>query len=185
MRVITGIARGRRLKTLDGPNVRPTSDKVKESIFSIINFDLPSAVVLDLFAGSGQLGIEALSRGAGYVYFVDSARSSCDIVRENLLTVGLQQNTRVANMDSIDFLRNAKYTFDIALLDPPYRKDLIQKALPLLEPRMADNGKILCEHELGLELPEKVGRFALSRKYKYGKIEISLYTSEGETSCQE
>ena len=178
MRVITGIARGRRLITLEGNDVRPTSDRVKEAMFSIINFDIPGADVLDLFAGSGQLGIEALSRGAKSACFVDMAKASCDVVRENLKNMAIPAQTRVVNMNSIDFLKNVNYSCDIALLDPPYNQGMIEKTLPLLEPKMSDRGKILCEHELGLQLPEKVGRFVLAKKYKYGKIEISLYKTE-------
>ena len=175
MRVITGIARGRKLKTLDSMDVRPTTDMVKEAIFSTVQFEIEGSVVLDLFSGSGQMGIEALSRGASYAYFVDSARESCDVTRENLMSTGLQTNSRVANMDSIDFLKNAKYTFDLAFLDPPYKKGLIEKALPLLETKMSDMGKIICEHEVGLELPQEVGKLFIKKKYKYGKIEVTLY----------
>ena len=175
MRVITGIARGRKLKTLETLDVRPTTDMVKEAIFSTVQFEIEGSVVLDLFSGSGQMGIEALSRGAAYAYFVVSARNSCDITRDNLMSTELQTNSRVANMDSLDFLKNAKYTFDLAFLDPPYKKGLIEKALPLLEPKMSDTGKVLCEHEVGLLLPEQVGKLSIKKKYKYGKIEVTMY----------
>ena len=179
MRVITGIARGRKLKTIEGMDVRPTTDMVKEAIFSTVQFEIEGSVVLDLFSGSGQMGIEALSRGAAYAYFVDSARNSCDITRDNLLSTDLQTNSRVANMDSIDFLKNAKYTFDLAFLDPPYKKGLIEKALSLLESKMSDTGKVLCEHEVGLELPQQVGKLSINKKYKYGKIEVTMYVVKG------
>lgn len=175
MRVITGIARGRRLKTLESLEVRPTTDKVKEAIFSSVQFEIEGSVILDLFSGSGQMGIEALSRGAAYAYFVDSARESCDVTRDNLMTTGLQTNSRVANMDSLEFLKNTKNTFDIVILDPPYKKGIIENVLPLLEPKLSDMAKVICEHEVGLELPEQVGKLYIKKKYKYGKIEVTLF----------
>ncbi len=180
MRVITGTARGRKLKTLESFDVRPTTDKVKEAVFSIVQFDIDGSVVLDLFSGSGQMGIEALSRGASYAYFVDSSRESCEVTKENLMSTGLFSNARVANMDAFDFLKTAKYSFDIAILDPPYKKGIIEKVLPVLEPKLSENAKVICEHETGLELPETVGRLYLRKKYKYGKIEVSLYCIKGD-----
>ena len=181
MRVITGTARGRKLKTLESYDVRPTTDRVKEAIFSTVQFDIEGAVVLDLFSGSGQMGIEALSRGAKFSYFVDSAKNSCDVTRENIISTGFNSNSRVSNMDSIDFLKNAKYTFDIAFLDPPYNKGLIEKALPFLAEKMSENAKIICEHEIGLILPETVGNLYIKKKYKYGKIEVTLYAMKEES----
>lgn len=177
MRVITGTARGKRLKTLDGFDVRPTSDKVKEAIFSIIQFDLPGASVVDLFAGSGQLGIEALSRGASHCVFVDKNRQSINIIRENVQNCGFVSSSRILNMDSCDYLRSAKDGIDIALLDPPYEQGLVLKALPLLEPKLSDNAVVVCEHEAGLELPDEIGRLVKKREYSYGKtIALTTYT---------
>ena len=119
MRVITGTARGRKLRSPDGYDVRPTTEITKEALFSILQFELEGARVLDLFAGSGQLGIEALSRGAGFCTFVDSARASQDLVRQNLTSTGLGANARVMPMDYLAFLQSTRETFDIALLDPP------------------------------------------------------------------
>ena len=176
MRVITGSARGKRLKTLDGLDVRPTSDKVKEAIFSIIQFDLPGASILDLFAGSGQLGIEALSRGANHCVFVDKSRASIAVIKENIENCGFGSMSRVVNMDSIDYLRAAKPGIDIALLDPPYEMGVIEKALPLLEPKLSDMAYVICEHESGLELPEEVGKLVKYRTYSYGKsIALTTY----------
>ena len=117
MRVITGNARGKKLKTLESLEIRPTSDMVKEAIFSIIQFDLPEASVLDLFAGSGQLGIEALSRGAKHCVFVDKNRAAYNVVNENIENCGFKKNSRVLLMDSLDYLKTAKKGLDIALLD--------------------------------------------------------------------
>lgn len=175
MRVITGIARGMKLRTLEGTDVRPTTDQVKESIFSIIQFEVENARVLDLFAGCGQLGIEALSRGAHSVTFVDNSRSSVAVVKENLEHTKLAKNTIVKNEDSIGFLQMTRDTFDIAFLDPPYGKGLIEKALPLLAEKMSDSGVIVCETAANEQLPETAGKFSIYREYKYGKIKLTVY----------
>ena len=180
MRVITGTARGKRLSTLEGMDVRPTSDRVKESIFSIINFDIEGAVVLDLFSGSGQLGIEALSRGAKYAIFVDKSRDSAEMTKQNLMATKLMSNTRVTTMDAVDFLKGTKNNFDIALLDPPYNKGILMEVLPLLEKKMTENGIVICEHESTLELPEQIGKLKQKKRYKYGKISLTSFVVEGE-----
>lgn len=181
MRVITGTARGMKLRTLEGTDVRPTTDQVKESIFSIIQFEVENARVLDLFAGCGQLGIEALSRGAHSVTFVDNSRASVNIVKENLEHTKLSKNTIVKNEDSIGFLQMTRDTFDIAFLDPPYGKGLIEKALPLLVPKMAHSGVIVCETASTESLPGEVGDFSIYREYKYGKIKLTIYRALEET----
>jgi 16S rRNA (guanine966-N2)-methyltransferase len=174
MRVITGIARGKKLKTLEGIDVRPTTDRVKESIFSIIHFDLEGANVLDLFCGSGQLGIEALSRGAKHATFVDNNKNSIAVTKDNLTATGLISNARVAHMDSFDFLKGTKSTFDIALLDPPYNQGILLEALPLLEKIMNPGGIVICEHEGNFNMPEVIGRLELKKSYKYNRIALSL-----------
>lgn len=175
MRVITGSARGRKLRTLEGEDVRPTTDMVKEAVFSIIQFDIEGSCVLDLFSGSGQLGIEALSRGAKYCRFVDKSRASAEVTRENITACGFVRDSAVTVMDSIDFVRDVRMTFDIAFLDPPYRNGLIEKALPLLEGKMSDRGIVVCEHEKGLVLPESVGKLKKAKTYRYGKIEVTVF----------
>lgn len=175
MRVITGTARGRKLKTLEGLDVRPTSDMVKEAVFSIIQFSCPGANVLDLFAGSGQLGIEALSRGAAHCVFVDKNKDAVDVVKENVNKCGFFQSARVLNMDSLEYLKVAKPGFDIALLDPPYRMGLIEKALPELDKKMNTGGLVVCEHEKELVLADGYGRLTVRKRYKYGKIAVTVY----------
>ena len=130
--MITGTARGRKLNTLEGLDVRPTTDQVKEAMFSIIQFEVEGAAVLDLFAGSGQLGIEALSRGARLAVFVEQSRKAQEVVRQNLLATKLAEHSRVTAMDAIAYLQGCRDHFDIALLDPPYRSGLLEKALPAL-----------------------------------------------------
>ncbi|NLZ45204.1 MAG: 16S rRNA (guanine(966)-N(2))-methyltransferase RsmD [Clostridiales bacterium] len=175
MRVITGTARGKKLKALEGIEVRPTSEMIKESIFSIIQFDIPGSSVLDLFSGSGQLGIEALSRGASHCVFVDKSASSIAVTRENIESTGFIKTSRILNMDSIDYLKTAKSGLDIALLDPPYNMGLIEQALPLLNPKMNDGGIVVCEHEKELTLPEEIGNLKQRKRYKYGKKAVTTF----------
>lgn len=175
MRVITGSARGKKLKTLESLDIRPTSDMVKEAIFSIIQFDVPGASVLDLFAGSGQLGIEALSRDAVHCVFVDKNRAAYNIINENLENCGFKKNSRVLLMDSIEYLKTAKKGLDIALLDPPYHMGLIEKALPLLDKKLNEGAIVVCEHEKELTLDEEYGRLKLHKRYKYGKIAVTVF----------
>ena len=184
MRVITGSARGRRLKTLDGFDVRPTTDKVKEAIFSIVQFDIEGSTVLDLFSGSGQLGIEALSRGAKSCVFVDSSRASIDVTRENVTAAGFKDQSNVMNSDSIGYLKMCRNKFDLAFLDPPYSKGLIGQAMPLLCGHMSERGIVVCEHEKGLELPESFGEMFLHRSYKYGKTEVTVYRTKDDNDEQ-
>lgn len=182
MRVITGTARGMRLTTLEGLDVRPTTDQVKESIFSIIQFELEGARVLDLFAGSGQLGIEALSRGASSAMFIDQNRAAVNVVNENLEHTKLAKNAIVKNENSLSFLDFSKDTFDIAFLDPPYGKGLIDVALPKLVERMSDAGVIICETSKEETLPSEVGKFYKKCEYKYGKIKLTVYRVKEENS---
>jgi len=178
MRIITGTARGRKLRTLEGNDVRPTTDKVKEAMFSAVQFQIPGATVLDLFGGSGQLGLEALSRGAEKAVFVDKSKASVNVITENIESTEFTDRSRVVFMDSVDFLKSDRGMYDLAFLDPPYGKGILEQVLPLLESHMNEGGRIICEHEQRLELPEKIGSLVLKKKYKYGKIEISQYIYE-------
>ena len=175
MRVITGSAKGRRLKTLPGIDVRPTTDGVKEAIFSIVQFEVEGAVVLDLFAGSGQLGIEALSRGASKVIFVDNSAESIKVVKDNLQNTRLEENAVVINTANNAILRSTREKFDIAILDPPYNHNLIQKSMPQLVEKMAEGGIIICEHEKETVLPESFGDFSVSKVYRHGRATLTAY----------
>lgn len=180
MRVITGTARGRVLRTLEGEDVRPTTDRVKEAIFSMIQFETEGRRVLDLFAGSGQLGIEALSRGAAYATFTDMSAESVDIVKKNLLATHLEKNSEVLRTEAISFLRTNRKKYDIVFMDPPYSKGILQNTLPHVVGNVNDGGVIICEHPYGEEMPEKVGDFSVYREYKYGKIGITVYRKSEE-----
>ncbi|MCM1164408.1 MAG: 16S rRNA (guanine(966)-N(2))-methyltransferase RsmD [Lachnospiraceae bacterium] len=179
MRVITGTARGRRLITVEGTDVvRPTTDGVKEAIFSAIQFEIEGRTVLDLFAGSGQLGIEALSRGACECWFVDSAAVSIKAVRANIESTGFADRAHIMNMPFSAFLKSTGAAFDVALLDPPYNHKLIQKALPTLAEKMTERGVIVCEHEKECVLPREVGGFELVKLLRHGRISLSIYRRE-------
>ena len=175
MRVITGKARGRKLKTVDGLDVRPTTDKVKQAIFSSIAFEVEGSNVVDLFCGSGQMGIEALSRGANFCVFVDSSRKSHEVAKENLTNTGLIKNARIVMMDCMSFLKSTKECFDIAFMDPPYSKGHLQEVLPLIAEKMHESGVIFAEHERTDILPEAVGDFVIKKQYNYGRISVSAY----------
>lgn len=176
MRVITGTARGRKLVTVEGTDVvRPTADGVKEAIFSAIQFEIEGRTVLDLFAGSGQLGIEALSRGAAECYFVDSAAASIKAVRQNVESTGFTERSHIMNMPFSAFLKSTRAVFDIAILDPPYNYKIIQKALPLLTEKMTERGVIVCEHEKECVLPRETGGFEQARQLRHGRISLTIY----------
>ena len=138
MRVITGTARGRVLRTLEGEDVRPTTDRVKEAVFSIIQFEIEGRRVLDLFAGSGQLGIEALSRGAASATFVDMSKDSLSAVKYNLEHTKLGDNAKVVQTDALSFLKLTKDKFDIVFLDPPYASSLVTDSMKLLSDVVAE-----------------------------------------------
>ncbi len=175
MRVITGTARGRRLEAVPGLTVRPTTDRVKEAIFSILQFEIEGAEVLDLFAGSGQLGIEALSRGAASCAFVDSLPAARQVVHRNLEQTGLTAGAHFHAMDALTFLQGCRQRFHIALVDPPYAAGLLEKVLPLLAGCMHPNGVIVCESDERRSLPETLPGFALHKRYRYGKTVVTVY----------
>ena len=178
MRVITGIARGAKLLTLEGEDVRPTADRVKEAIFSIIQFEIEGRNVLDLFAGSGQLGIEALSRGAVSCTFVDQRNEAAAMVKQNLMNVKLFEKAKVLTSEAVAFLKYSKNVFDIAIIDPPYSKGLVNAVLPYVAPLMSPQGSIICEVAKKDELPKNAGDFVLVNQYNYGKTSVGLYKKQ-------
>ncbi len=177
MRVITGKARGVQLKTPEGMDTRPTTDRVKEALFSIINFDIPGAKVLDLFGGTGQLGIEALSRGAASAVFVDAREESCRLIRENLKRTKLEKDAKVIRSDYLAYLSRTAEKFNIILLDPPYAEVFLENALKRIAEIdiLHSGGIIVAERPLGKELPWEFDGFERSRDYKYGKILLTIY----------
>lgn len=182
MRVITGSARGRRLKTLDGLETRPTAERVKEGVFNILQFDIQGRRVLDLFAGTGQMGIEALSRGAERAVFVDSRRPAAALVRENLAATGLADRAVVVCGEALAFLRSAREKFDLIFIDPPYAANLWEPALSAISQFdiLSNHGIIICESPAQQEMPERVGCCVFRRAYRYSTVKITVYHREDQ-----
>ena len=180
MRVITGKARGIQLKTPEGMQTRPTADRVKEALFSIIHFDIPGAKVLDLFGGTGQLGIEALSRGADSAVFVDAREDACKIIRENLKRTKLETQGRVVRSDYLEYLRRSKEKFDIIILDPPYAEVFLENALNCIAEIdiLQTGGIIVTERPLGKDLSCEFEGLTRSKDYKYGNTLLTLYRKD-------
>ena len=180
MRVITGKARGVQLKTPDGMLTRPTADRVKEALFSIINFDIPGSHVLDLFGGTGQLGIEALSRGAERAVFVDSREDACRLIRENLKRTKLLEAASVIRSDYADYLSRCTEKFSIIFLDPPYAEEYLEKSLKRISEIdiLQTDGIIVTERPLGKELPWEFDGYQRSKDYKYGKTLLTIYRKQ-------
>lgn len=178
MRVITGTARGKKLRTLDGVDVRPTSDMVKEAMFSAIQFELEDKAVLDLFSGSGQLGIEALSRGADSCVFVEKNPDAVQVIRKNLTDCRVQDRARIVPTDCFTYVRTCTEKFGLILLDPPYRQELALRILPELSPVLQIGTLVFCEHEREIELPDMCGRLHLRKRYRYGKTALTSYLAE-------
>ena len=180
MRVITGTARGTVLKTPDGMKTRPTADRVKEGLFSIIQFEVQGRRVLDLFAGTGQLGIEALSRGAESVVFVDRLPQAAALVRENLRRTGFTEKASVIRSDYESFLRSRPGIFDLILLDPPYAENFLENALKIISEIdiLADSGIIVCEKTADSVLSGCFRNLKMQKEYRYGHTSLVLFRKE-------
>ncbi len=180
MRVITGKARGVTLKTPDGLNTRPTADRVKEALFSIIQFDVPNARVLDLFGGTGQLGIEALSRDAKSAVFVDEQEAACKLIRENLKRTRLETYAKVIRSDYATYLKNCHETFDIILLDPPYKENFLENALKLITEIdiLQSGGIIVTERPVEKDLEFEFSGYSRSKDYHYAKTILTLFRKD-------
>jgi len=179
MRIITGASKGVRLKTPDGMKTRPTSERVKEAVFSIVQFEVEGGRVLDLFAGTGQMGIEALSRGAVRAVFVDSWKEACKLVRENLMLSRLAEKACVVQADYLSYLDRCTETFDLIILDPPYAEVFLENALKKISEIdiLSDRGIIICERPAEKQLPPEIPGLQLKKDYRYGKTCISVYRS--------
>lgn len=179
MRVITGSVRGRKLKTPLNDAVRPTADSVKEALFNIIRSDVEGRRVLDLFAGTGQLGIEALSRGAADAVFVDASPASLKLVRENLALCGL--DAEVVRSDAVSYLRSCG-KFDVIFIDPPYDSELYETVLESINSIdiLNKGGIIIVEARRERELPVMSSPYRFLKEYRYGKVKLCTYTRESE-----
>ena len=180
MRVISGKARGVTLKTPDGLVTRPTSDRVKEALFSIIQFDLPGARVLDLFGGTGQLGIEALSRGAKKAVFVDAGEPACKLIRENLRRTKMEEEAQIVRSDYLTYLQRCREQFDIRFLDPPYAEVFLENALNKITEIdiLQSGGIIVAERPADKALELTFSGFTRSKDYKYGNTLLTLYRKD-------
>lgn len=179
MRIISGKNRGRKLKTLEGMNTRPTADRVKESLFNIINNLIIDADVLDLFAGSGALGLEALSRGAKNCIFVDSSKDGIKIIKDNIELCKCEDKSKLLNMDystAMQKLSNQK--FDIIFVDPPYLKGIELVVLDKIRGLMTDNGILIIETDEKTKLPETINGLRKNDERKYGRTIIYFFVLE-------
>ncbi|MBE7002025.1 MAG: 16S rRNA (guanine(966)-N(2))-methyltransferase RsmD [Ruminococcaceae bacterium] len=177
MRVISGAAKGILLKTPDGLATRPTADRVKEALFSIIQFELQGTKVLDLFGGTGQLGIEALSRGAKSCVFVDESKDACKLIQENLKRTKLEHTAQVICGDYAFFLKKCRESFDIVFLDPPYAEKFLENSLNLISEIdiLQSGGIIVTERPVGKDLVCELPGYSRSKDYKYSKTILTLF----------
>ena len=179
MRVITGSARGVRLQAPKGTDTRPTLDQVKEGIFSAIQFEVEGRRVLDLFAGSGQMGIEALSRGAQRAVFVDMRSEACTVIRGNLEKTRLLARAQIVRSDYLNALREK---FDLIFLDPPYDGIFLENAMKSISEIdiLSDCGILICERPAEKALPAQLGALSLRREYRYGRASVSIYCKNSD-----
>ena len=182
MRIITGTAKGAKLETLEGLDTRPTAERVKESVFSMLQFEIENRKVLDLFAGSGQMGLEALSRGACGCTFVEKSLEAMAIVKKNAQKTRLIDKCKILNVDYKDFLKGAKgrEKFDIVILDPPYSMKIIPEILDTLVKfdLLSPNAKVVCESEDDVEY-SAIGLETVKHN-KYGRVYITLLCRRGD-----
>ncbi len=179
MRIIAGKHRGAKLVTPQGENTRPTLDRAKETLFNIINFDILDASCLDLFAGSGQIGLELLSRGAKHCVFVDSALQAVQCIKTNINKLNEQSNSQVINSDAISALNALRgRQFDIVYIDPPYDSDMYSKCLSFIANSnlLSDSGFVVCETDNIANLPQSVSVLELVKSKKVGSVYFVWYT---------
>lgn len=184
MRIISGQYKGRRLK-IKGGRIRPTSDRVREAVFNILHYDFNDTSVLDLYAGTGALGIEALSRGARRAVFVDSGREAAKVIKENLETLCVGERARLITKKAAPALKllNADgEKFHMVFMDPPYRTDEDGKLLSFLAGLdvLESGAVVIVEHDASHELSEEYGSLKLQDRRKYGRTAVSFYLRREE-----
>jgi len=181
MRVISGTAKGRKLKEPVDNRIRPTSDRVKESVFTIVQFDIEGRQILDLFAGTGQYGIEALSRGAKSAVFIDSSKDSVKLIVDNLKTCGFTDSANVHARDVLRYLES-DYKFDLIFIDPPYDTQLADEAIQKIVQfdKLNINGIIICELKAEAKSPNVEPPYVLQKEYIYGGVKIIKYMRENQ-----
>ena len=180
MRVISGIKRGTNLFSPITENTRPTTDRVRENIFNLIRFDIPDKTVLDLFSGSGAMGIEALSGGAKSCVFVDSDKKAFDIIKKNIEKTGFENQSKIFKMPFDKYLESTSLKFDIIFLDPPYHKNLIYEAMKLIVNKNLSKDTTLfvleCDSDEVIRLPQG---FETVKEKIYGRVKVTLVKLEG------
>lgn len=176
MRIITGRKKGTKLLYPETESCRPTTDRVKENIYNLLSLDYKGKTVLDLFAGSGGMGLEAVSRGADLCFFVDNGKEACDIIGKNIRKLDFGVCTKVFKGDYVDFLKTAKCKFDLVFLDPPYHCTLVDKSLKMLKANrlLNDNAVIVIETDFD-EDPDIEG-FEIIKQAKYGRVLVRILT---------
>ena len=184
MRVIAGTARSVPLLSRDGLDTRPTADRVKEAVFNIIQFEVEGRSVLDLFGGSGQLAIEALSRGASEAVIVDQSKDSISIIRQNLAKTRLSERAEVVCCDYMEYLNRTRKRFDLVFLDPPYGEKFLENALKRIsEIDILKSGAIIvCERPAEKALPDDFTAFRRARDYRYGRTGVTVYRADASSS---
>lgn len=175
MRIISGVRRGKKLFSLPGDNTRPTLERVKQALFNAIQFEIKDRKVLDLFAGSGQLGLEALSRGASFCHFNDLSEDALSVVRKNVEACDFAQMSKLTcktHTECVKMIENAGGAFSLVFLDPPYNNGLTDDALSLLPPVLEKGALVVCETDAA-ETPRHPA-YTLYREYKYSEIKITI-----------
>jgi 16S rRNA (guanine966-N2)-methyltransferase len=178
LRIIGGELRGKKLTSIKGDLTRPTADRVREAIFNILAFHISRATVLDLFAGTGALGIEALSRGASSAVFIDNSRDALSVIEKNIHACRLESRSSVLKRDILKQSGNITdgRNFSLVLLDPPYHKNFIRPALSALEAsdQLKENARIVIEHSILEKIPQDIRCLKLTDQRKYGKTSVSF-----------
>ena len=187
MRIITGEYRGRSLESPAGYDVRPTSDKVKEAVFNIIMNEVWDATCVDLFAGTGNLGLEALSRGAKKCYFGDNSRESINLIKNNVKMCRAEDKSVIIAGDYSKILGRINEKVDIFFLDPPYKDGLYENCLEIIDSLdlLSEEGIIVAEHGVRDYVPETVGSLEIIKERKYGKIMVTIYAKKSEVHTEE
>lgn len=177
LRIIGGEWRGRKLRFPDAPNLRPTPDRVRETVFNWLAPMITGAHCLDLFAGSGALGLEALSRDAAFTTFVDNHKKVSSMLKEHLDLLDINENAEVIQMDSVKFLNTIEKKYNLVFLDPPYHLDLMKKVVPLLEEKnlLSNNAMLYLEIEKRQSLPELPSNWKKLKEKTAGEVNYFLF----------
>ncbi len=181
MRIITGKYKGKQLQSSKDQTIRPTTNKIKEYIFDLIHDSLEDAVVLDLFCGSGNLGLESMSRGASSVTFVDNNQGSLRVLRRNLSVVKVEEPFKIVRKDAVLFLKKNRQPFDLIFVDPPFKWNEFDKMMPLLftEDNLTEFGLVVMESEVSHEIQWESETYELLRQKKFDRSVISFLTRKG------